>query len=470
MITIFLESLVEKFGYFFLLYMIAYTTYLFFTVFYGSIRLYGQEQMNKLNNEVKHKYYVPISIIIPAYNEEVTIVDGIKNLLNLDYKLYELIIVDDGSLDNTTQLIIEAFGMKKTQRPIHKRIPTKKVHSVYENTVNNISITLVKKINGGKGDALNVGINVSRFPYIVSIDADSLLQSDSLEKIVQPILRDETIIAVGGMIRVAQSVQMKKGKVVDYKVPWNPIVGTQVVEYDRSFLASRILLDQFNANLIISGAFGLFKKDLVIAGGGYSTDTLGEDMELVMRLNTFCVNNNRKFRLAYEPRAICWSQSPSTIKDLITQRKRWYIGLFQSLSGYGQMLLGFKSGISRALAYRYYLFFELLAPFIEVAGLLNIGLAWYLNVLYLPFMIRLMLIYTAYNVILSMTAFFQRIYSQGIQLHLIDVLKASIMVTIETAFYRYILSFIRVTALIGYPKRKNTWGKIIRTKQFYNEN
>lgn len=470
MITIFLEYLVQKFGYIFLLYMIAYTTYLFFTVFYGAIRLYVQDRMHRLHNEIKHKYYVPVSILIPAYNEEVTIVDTIKSLLNLDYKLYEIVIVDDGSSDNTTNLIIEAFEMRKTQRPIHKRIPTQKVHSIYETTIKNITITLVKKSNGGKGDALNAGINVSKFPYFVSIDADSLLQGDSLEKIVQPVLRDEKIIAVGGLIRVAQSVQMKNGKVMDYRVPWNPIIGMQVVEYDRSFLASRILLDQFNANLIISGAFGLFKKDIVIAVGGYSTDTLGEDMELVMRLNTFCVNNNRKCRLAYEPHAICWSQSPSSIKDIITQRRRWYIGLFQSLFGYRQMMLVFKSGISRAFAYIYYLIFELLAPFIEVAGLLNIVLAWYLNVLYVPYMIKLMLIYTAYNIILSMTAFFQRIYTQGIRLHLLDVLKALIMVILETAFYRYVLSFIRVTSLIGYRKRKNDWGKIIRTKQGYVEN
>ncbi len=464
---LFLENLVQTIGYFFLIYMLIYTTYLIITVLFGAIQLYTQDRMIRYRNELKHGYYVPISLLVPAYNEEITIVDSVSSLLNLDYKLYELVIVDDGSKDKTSETLIQAFQMKRTRRPIQMRIPCKKVLEVYEATYKNIQITLVIKENGGKGDALNAAANLSRYPYVVSIDADSLLQRDSLEKIIQPILRDESIVAVGGMIRIAQTVLMDKGKVIDYHVPWNPIVGMQVVEYDRSFLASRIFLDQFNANLIISGAFGLFKKEVLIAVGGYSTDTLGEDMELVMKINNFCINNQKKCRIAYEPRAICWSQSPSSLKDIIKQRKRWYLGLFQSLWQYRAMMNPFKAGFARMFSYLYYVLFELLSPFIEVIGLFNIVLAWQLNLLFVPFMIRLFIIYTVYNVLLSITAFFQRVYSQGIKLHFSDIIKALIMVTLETVIYRYVLSFVRATAFIGYKRKRTSWGQIQRTKQNY---
>lgn len=460
-----LKDLVEYIGYFFLAYMVIYTTFLFITVLFGALQLYKQDKMTRFRNELKHEYYVPISVLVPAYNEEVTIVGSINSLLNLDYKLYELVIINDGSKDNTSGMLIEAFQMIKTNKPIHGRLKCEKILEVYESVISDVQITLIVKENGGKGDALNAGINLSRYPYVITIDADSLLQRDSLEKIIQPVLRDNRIIAVGGMIRIAQTVLMEKGKVMDYHVPWNPIVGMQVVEYDRSFLASRILLDQFNANLIISGAFGLFKKEVLISVGGYATDTLGEDMELVMKINIFCINNGRDYKLAYEPNAICWSQSPSSLKDIIKQRKRWHLGLFQSLWKYRSMINPFKSGIARTFSYLYYVFFELLSPFIEVIGVLNILLAWYLNLLFLPYMIRLLIIYTIYNVLLSITAFFQRVYSQGTKMHFTDVIKAIIMVTLETVFYRYIISFVRATAFIGYRKNRKQWGTIER-KEF----
>ncbi|WP_062320635.1 glycosyltransferase family 2 protein [Halolactibacillus sp. JCM 19043] len=295
---------------FFIGYMVLYTTYLFLSVLFGAIRLYDKDRMMRLNNELKHDYYLPVSVIMPAYNEEITIVDSVKSLLNLDYKLYEIIIVDDGSADETTDELLRAFRFHQTDRPIQRKLRTKAIDAVYEAKINGIKIMLIRKENGGKGDALNVGINASRYPYFVTLDADSLLQKNALEKIIQPVLADESVIAVGGMVRIAQCVKMTDGEVLDYHMPWQPIIGMQVVEYDRSFLASRILLDQFSGNLIISGAFGLFRKDVVLSTGGYRTDTIGEDMELVMRLHTFMLNNNRPYKVKYHPEAICWSQAP----------------------------------------------------------------------------------------------------------------------------------------------------------------
>lgn len=446
----------------FVSYMFLYTTYLFCAVLVGAIRLYERDRMNALKNEIKHDYYMPISILVPAFNEKVIIVDCIKNLLSQDYKLYEIIIIDDGSTDGTTDQLLNAFPFQQTDRPIHRKLPCKKEGAIYEALINQTTVTLIRKENGGKSDALNMGINVSKFPYFVTLDADSLLQSNSLEKIIQPILEDEEVIAVGGMVRIAQSVEMTNGKVSEHHLPWHPILGMQVIEYDRSFLASRILLDQFNGNLIISGAFGLYKKDIVIAVGGYKLDTIGEDMELVLRLHTFMLNNRRSYKIRYQSEAICWSQSPESIRDIVSQRRRWHIGLFQSLISYPEMLFRFRYKPVGFISYVSFFIFELLGPFIEVFGIITILLAAYFDILNVPFMINLYLIYTSYGILLSLTAFFQRVYTQGLKLHFFDIVRAICMVIIENAIYRYLISFIRVTSLIAYKRNRNTWGAIKR--------
>lgn len=459
-----IELFLEGVGVFYLIYLLLYTTYLFISVLIGAWQLYKKDQMTMIKNQLKHQYYVPISLLVPAYNEEVTIVDSIHSLLELDYRLYEIIIVDDGSKDKTVERLLEAFPFQLQERPIHLKVKCKKYQKIYETKVNNVSLTLICKENGGKGDALNMGINASSYPYFICIDADSLLQRDSLEKIAQPILEDENIVAVGGLIRIAQCVDMEDGVVRSYRMPQSLIVSMQVVEYDRSFMASRILMDQFNGNLIISGAFGLFKKDVVIAVGGYDSSTLGEDMELVVKLHVFCRNNNIEYSIAYEPNAICWSQAPQSLKDLTKQRRRWHLGLFQSMSKYYYIFANPRFGLVSFISYMYYLLFELSSSFIEVFGIITMVIAWWSGMLNAQFMIRFMLLYSFYGAILTITAFFQRIYTQNLKIYFVDALKAILVCIIENVFFRYVLSFVRLTAFIGYKRKKHIWGSIKREK------
>lgn len=461
----YLDSFLRGVGVFFIIYLILYATYLFFSVTVGAWRLYERNRMQRIRNELKHDYYVPVSVLVPAYNEEVTITNSVRSLLDLDYKLYEIIVVDDGSKDRTAQKLIQEFGLKRVNRPVRIKIPCEPQKSIYETKVKNIRLTLICKENGGKGDALNMGINASRFPYFLCLDADSMLQADSLERIVQPVLEDEDIVAVGGMIRVAQCVEIDEGSVKSYRLPLNPVTCMQVVEYDRSFLASRILMDQFNGNLIISGAFGLFKKDVAMAAGGYDSDTLGEDMELSVKLHVFCRNNARKYSIRYEPNAVCWSQAPSSLGDLAKQRRRWHLGLFQSMMKYRQIFVNLRFGLVSLISYTYYLLFELLSPVIEVFGILTVLLAMCHGLLNIPFMIRFFLIYSLYGAILTVTAFFQRIYTQGLKVSVADTIKAVVMCLLEGIFFRYVLSFVRAAAFIGYKKRKKEWGRIKRTSQ-----
>lgn len=459
------EHFLDYVGIFYLLYLLFYSIYLFSSIIAGGVQLHRKNRMMRIRNELKHDYYLPVSIIVPAYNEEVTIVDAIISMLKLKYKNYEIIIVDDGSKDDTTKVLVEAFSMWQINRPIHKQVPCTNEEEIYETYQNHVHITLIRKANGGKGDALNMGINASEYPYFVCVDADSMLQEDSLEKAMQPIMEGNHVVAVAGLIRIAQCVSMKEGKVEQYRLPNNLILCMQVMEYDRSFLASRILMNSYNGNLIISGAFGLFKKDIVIHAGGYDRDTLGEDMELAVKLHVFCRNNQIPYDIRYEPGAICWSQGPSTLHDLAKQRRRWHLGLFQCMSKYHQIFANLRFGKLSFLSYMYYLFYELLSPVIEIFGIFTIVLAIYTNFINVDFMIFFFLLYTLYGAILTLTAFFQRIYTHHLKIRVIDVIKAIISCVLENVFFRFFLSFVRMTAFIGYKRKKRVWGEITREKQ-----
>lgn len=462
--TTFISSFLDVVGVFFLLYLLFYVTYLFFSVAVGAWNLYQRDRMHKIKNDLKHEYYVPISILVPAYNEEVTILDSVESLLNLKYRLYEIIVVDDGSKDDTSRVLIEHFHMQEVTRPIRLKVPCQPMEHIYETKVGERKLTLIRKKNGGKGDALNMGINASQFPYFLCMDADSMLQHDSLERIVQPVMEREHVVAVGGLIRVAQCVTMEEGDVLGYHLPWNLLTSMQVMEYDRSFLASRILLDSFNGNLIISGAFGLFKKDVVIAAGGYDSHTLGEDMELVVKLHTFCRNNMEDYAILYEPNAICWSQAPGSLGDLRRQRRRWHLGLFQSMIKYRRMFLRPRFGLVGSVSYLYYLLYELFSPQIEIFGIFTMVLAFLIGQLNVKFMVQFYLLYAVYGAILTMTAFFQRIYTQNLKISRGDIAKACVMCLAENLFFRFFLDFVRATAFVGYRKRKGEWGRIKRQK------
>lgn len=242
-------------SYFFILYMLFYSTFLFVSAIIGSVRLFKNRYKDVMHSKIEHDYYVPVSIIIPAYNEETVILSSVKSLFSLDYKLFEVIVVNDGSTDKTLEKLINEFSLHNVERIYNRQIPTKKVQGIYEGKYKNISITVIDKENGGKADSLNVGINVSKYPYFLVMDADSALQSDSLEQLVRPILEEENVVACGGFVRLSNAVTLENGEVQSYELPNNLLVCMQVLEYDRSFLASRILLDEYNGNLIISGAF-----------------------------------------------------------------------------------------------------------------------------------------------------------------------------------------------------------------------
>ncbi len=451
-------------GIFFVIYMIGYASFLFLSVTVGTSTLYSSKRKNLLKNELTKDYYIPVSIIVPAHNESVTIEATIRSLLALEYKLYEIVIVDDGSTDDTAKVIQEAFKMRRIIRPIQKRVSCTTEEAVFESQEQKVNITLIQKKNGGKSDALNMGINASRYPYFICIDADSVLQYDSLEKVVRPILEEDNLIAVGGVVRPCNGAEIKDGHVIKYQLPKKLVPCMQVLEYDRSFLASRILFDKFNGSIIISGAFGLFRKNIVIDAGGYDRSTMGEDMELIVKLHVFCRKNNIPYRIRYAADAVCWTQVPENLKDLFKQRRRWHIGLFQSMLSHREMLANPKFGMVGFISYIYFLVYELLSPYIEVFGVLTMILAFIIDFINVPFMILFLGIYVVYSSMMSLTAFFARIHTIDMKLSVYDGLKAIGLCAVEVSFLRFALAWVRMTSLIGYRSKKAKWGRIEHKK------
>ena len=239
----------------------------------------------------------------------------------------------------------------------------------------------------------------------------------------------------------------------------------QVLEYDRSFLAARILFDKFNGSIIISGAFGLFKKSVVVDAGGYDVNTIGEDMELVVKLHVFCREHDIPYRIRYATDAICWTQAPEKLSDLCKQRRRWHLGLFQSLMKHRKVFMNPVYGWLGMVSYLYYLLYELLSPVFQVVGWAAMAASAMMGILNWDFMIRFYLMYTMYNAVLTITIFFQRIYTLNLKMSVIDVVKAVIICVLENVFFRLFLEVVRATAFIGYGKRKKQWGSIKRVKQ-----
>lgn len=418
----------------------------------------------------KKENYIPISILVPAYNEDVTIINSIKSLLSLDYPEYEIVIINDGSVDKTEEYVKKEFNLQRIVTPIRKQVECQDVISIYENTINNVRVVLVNKVNGGKADALNMGINVSRFPLFISLDADSVLQKNSLLKIVEPFIEDDKTIAVGGSIKVANGLTIKDGKIIKESTPKKLIVLFQMVEYIRVFIASRVAFNKFNLNMIISGAFGMFNKSLVISCGGYNSKTVGEDMELVVKMHTYCLKNKKEYKISYVPDAICLSQVPEKYSDLKKQRRRWHMGLIQSIWKHKYIFLNPKYGALSFISYIYYLIFEVISPFIEIFGLISIGCAYFMGVMNLKFMLIYLFVFIFYNVIVSYVALtlndFLFDYSTPrktrLTLYLVSI--------IEGMGFRQLCSIYRLSAFINYKKNRYQWGKITRVSMGEDEN
>lgn len=409
----------------------------------------------------------PITILAPAYNEEATCVESTRSLLALEYPEYEVLVINDGSKDRTLERMREAFAMVEAPRMPITGIPTANVRGVYQSSrVPNLWV--IDKDNGGKADSLNTGINYSASPLFCAVDADSLLEKQALTRIVRPYIENNETVAVGGIIRIVNGSSVESGNVKSIRMPKNLWAKLQVLEYFRAFLSGRMGWEAFNATFIISGAFGLFHRQTVVEAGGYSTkrngvETVGEDIELVVRLHRFCRDHKRPYRISYVPDPVAWTECPESLKILQRQRSRWQRGLLESTTRHIGMLFNPRYGRIGWLAFPYFFILEGLGPVIEFIA--------YLYFFYMLFVMEP-------GSLLFMTTFFLVAFVLGIALSLVsicleelsfkrypkfsDLLQLFLLSFIESFGYRQLNAWWRIKGVYTFLTGNKEWGKMER--------
>jgi cellulose synthase/poly-beta-1,6-N-acetylglucosamine synthase-like glycosyltransferase len=313
---------------------------------------------------------LPISVLAPAYNEAAGIRECVRSLLAISYAEFEVIVINDGSKDDTLRVLIEEFALYRSCRYFDEPLATKAIRGVYE-SMHPIRLVVVDKENGGKADAVNAGINVARYPLVCAIDTDSLLDKDALTRVARPFLLDpDRVIAVGGIVRIANGCGTEKGRVTRVDLPKSWLARFQVVEYLRAFLGGRLAFSAANCLMVISGAFGLFRRSAVLACGGFKHGSMGEDMELVVRLHRWARDRKMDYRIVFQPDPVCWTEAPESLSVLKSQRKRWQWGTLETLWAHKGMLLRPRYGMAGCFALPYFLVFEGFGPVIELLGYL----------------------------------------------------------------------------------------------------
>lgn len=411
------------------------------------------------------RLYKSISILAPAYNEEASIIDSTRALLNLEFADYEVIVINDGSNDQTLQKLIDTFYLKKIDRFVPKDIKTKQIRCIY-GSHRYPNLVVVDKENGRKADALNAGINVSRKDLICAVDSDTLLEPTVLQQMLMAFVADPTTVAVGGVVRVANGCTFELGEVKKVNVPKTFIGRVQAVEYLRAFLFGRTGWDYFDSLLIISGAFGVFDRESVIKVGGYLHETVGEDMELVVRLHRYYREMDEPYRVRFLPEPVCWTEVPESWKDLGRQRNRWQRGLTDTLWRHKRMLFNPKYGRLGFFAMPFYLFVELLSPIIELTGYFIVLVSFILGVINIQFALLFLAAAVLLGMILSVLSVMMEEMTFRKYDRLRDVLILILYAFLENIGYRQIHAWWRLRGMFDFFKGNKNWGEMTRAGTF----
>ncbi len=402
----------------------------------------------------------PVSIVIPAYNEAVGIVDSVRSMSIVGYPKFEIVIANDGSKDETLEKLIEAFDLSKVKVPYRPDIETQPVNAIYRGR-GGVEITVVDKENGGRADALNAGINAARYPYVLCTDADVVLDAECLIRSMQRVVEDrERTVAVGGNIRPLNGSVVRHGHLIESHVPRGLIARFQVLEYLRTFIAARPGWSSINALPNVSGAFGVWKRSAVLAVGGFTSGHMGEDMDLTLRLHKFHLENEIPYRIVYEPSAVIWTEVPPTRKVLRRQRIRWHTGLVQAVRDFTPMIFDRRYGKLGMVTWPGYVMFEYLAPIIEFIGYIVVPLAVLVGAVNFGTFSLMVLVAFGLGILNSFIAIILDEpygYSNSIS----DTSRLVVMALIENLGIHQMTVIWRIRALIG-GKATKTWGNMER--------
>jgi cellulose synthase/poly-beta-1,6-N-acetylglucosamine synthase-like glycosyltransferase len=405
----------------------------------------------------------PITVIVPAFNEEAGIVESVRSLLSLRYPEFEIVVVNDGSADRTLGRLAEAFELLPVRKALRNTLPTGRVRATYTSRRHHNLWVIDKENGGGKSDALNAGVNAARYPYFCVVDADAILEEDALLRVAKPMLDDPDLVAAtGGIIRIANGSRIDHGRVLEVGLPRSWLATVQVVEYFRAFLVGRIGWSRMRSLLIISGAFGLFRRNLVEAAGGFSTATVTEDLELVVRLHRYLQERGEEYRIAFVPDPVAWTEAPEDLRSLRGQRARWQRGLGQSLWLHRRMAANPRHGAAGLLAFPYYIVFELLGPVIELVGYAIVIASAAVGALSIGFLTAFFAAAILVGFFLSLSALALEEFSFRRYVRGREIGRLLLAAVIENLGYRQLLAVWRTRALLDLARGRHNWGEMRR--------
>jgi len=406
----------------------------------------------------------PISILIPAYNEERIILRTIRSALSVNYPFFEVIVINDGSTDETLPTLIHTFKLRRIDRAYRNILKTSPVRGFYYHP-EMPNLLVVDKENGGKSDSLNCGINLSRSPYFCTVDADSILEENALIKLITPVVESTVpVIACGGVVRGLNGIELRNGGIEEINLPRSGLAMFQIVEYIRAFLFGRVGLDAMNGILILSGAFSLFRKEAVVEAGGYRVKNVTEDMELIIKLHKHNIEKKNPYRIKFISDPVCWTEVPENLRMLGRQRRRWHLGLMQSILQYRSVMFNPKYGKLGLVIFPYYFLVELLSPVVEIIGYVVVFLSYFFGLLSFHFLILFLTLAIFYGIFLSTAG----IYLEEITYrrypkwsHLLRLLFYGVL---ENFGYRQINSLWRFQAVLQYLVGMRKWEYVEKGK------
>lgn len=441
--------------------------YIFIGIFsIGETRKYLNKNANTDYRSVAASAYIPsVSILAPAYNEGATIIENVRSLLSLFYYNLEVIIINDGSKDDSLEKLIAAYELEKVPFHVDYVVPAKEVRGVYKSR-NPVfkKLVVVDKVNGGKADALNVGINISANDYIVCIDVDCILEQDSVLKMIKPFLEetDKKVIASGGVVRIANSCEIRDGRLVKVHLPKNYFARMQSLEYIRAFILGRMAWARLNGLLLISGAFGAFDKQIAIKAGGYNHNTVGEDMELVVRMRRYMEENKIPYQVTYIPDPLCWTEAPANAKILGRQRNRWTRGTIETMKMHKVMFFNPRYRLLGMLSYLYWFFFEMLAPLIEFFGFFVFLVMSILGMIDWNMFIALLVFIACFGYMYSAFAALMEVLSYNMYRRRTDMMKLLLTALSEPFYFHPLGVWSAIKGYVDLIRKKKSWGEMTR--------
>lgn len=407
---------------------------------------------------------LPISLLVPAYNEEAVIVDSVRAMLSMEYTESEVIVINDGSTDDTLGVLTRAFDLRPVHRASDLSVPHAPIRGFYGSPLYPRLLVIDKENGSSKADAMNAGLNLARAPLLCIVDADSILEESALLRAVRPFVEDPLrMAAVGGTIRIANGCDVRSGRITRVGLPQRFLPLVQTLEYIRAFLMARMAWSHWRVLTVISGAFGIFRRSIAVEVGGFSYDTVGEDVEMIIKMHRLLRDQKRPYSMRYVPEPVCWTEAPEDMRTLRNQRLRWQRGSLEAFFKHRCMLLNPRYGRIGLIGITHNLVVDVLGPVLELLGYLLIPLFWYAGFLNTTFLLAYMSLVFFFGIFISTSSLILEEMELRRFPRTRDLLIITGVAIIENFGYRQINNFWRIEGWWKFLRKQQGWGEMKRT-------